>query len=89
MTARRLRKYGGSSPKLTNAEWLAIKLEYEGRCAYCFEVTARPTQEHVVPLARGGEHTRTNVVPACLGCNRSKGTKDLIIWLFPEGCRRG
>jgi 5-methylcytosine-specific restriction endonuclease McrA len=31
--------------------------------------------DHVVPLARGGTHTRDNLATACPSCNISKGTK--------------
>jgi 5-methylcytosine-specific restriction endonuclease McrA len=31
-----------------------------------------PSLDHVVPLARGGEHTYGNVRTACLGCNVRK-----------------
>lgn len=89
MSARRARKYGNSDERLTRGEWDAIKAAYDGRCAYCFAETARPTQEHVIPLSKGGAHARANVVPACPSCNRSKGTKTLWDWLFPERLCRG
>jgi 5-methylcytosine-specific restriction endonuclease McrA len=34
-----------------------------------------PSLDHVVPLSRGGEHSRANTKLAHLGCNLSKGTK--------------
>lgn len=33
-----------------------------------------PTIDHVIPIARGGEHSRANVQTACLLCNMRKGT---------------
>jgi len=35
-----------------------------------------PELEHVVPLARGGQHSYANVRCACKACNMAKGTKD-------------
>ncbi|MFI8830536.1 HNH endonuclease [Streptomyces afghaniensis] len=32
--------------------------------------------DHLVPLARGGAHSLSNLVPACQRCNTSKGAKD-------------
>lgn len=32
-----------------------------------------PNLDHIVPLARGGEHTRKNVQCLCRGCNTKKG----------------
>lgn len=52
------------------------------RCVYC----AMPldhhtaTLDHVVPLARGGEHDPGNLVVACAPCNRLKG--DLLPYEF-------
>lgn len=64
---------------LTTHEWREIWLRFGGRCAYC---DAPATElEHVVPLARGGDHTAENVVPACKPCNRSKSAKWLDDWL--------
>jgi 5-methylcytosine-specific restriction endonuclease McrA len=36
-----------------------------------------PELDHVVPITRGGEHTRANVRCACRRCNNQKGTKML------------
>jgi hypothetical protein len=32
-----------------------------------------PSIDHIIPIARGGEHSRANVQTACLGCNVRKG----------------
>jgi len=48
-------------------------------CQYCgrhFD-TKDLTIDHVVPLSRGGRTTWTNVVCACVECNRRKGNKTL------------
>lgn len=35
--------------------------------------TGRATSwHHLIPLARGGNHKRDNVIPACIACNSSK-----------------
>ena len=34
-----------------------------------------PSLDHVIPLARGGDHSRPNSALACMQCNRSKHTK--------------
>ena len=36
-----------------------------------------PVIDHIVPLARGGEHSRVNVACACWKCNASKGSRDM------------
>ena len=34
-----------------------------------------PSLDHIVPLSRGGAHSRANVQLACLGCNIKKGNR--------------
>jgi 5-methylcytosine-specific restriction endonuclease McrA len=59
---------------LTAEQWEAI-LEAAGHaCIYCGS-HEQPTQDHLTPLTRGGQHTAENVAPACGPCNQSKGTK--------------
>ena len=52
---------------------------YGGHCAYC-RVRVATQMDHVEPIAHGGKHTISNVVPACEPCNTRKGT---LHWL-PE-----
>jgi 5-methylcytosine-specific restriction endonuclease McrA len=39
-------------------------------CVYCGG--AQESRDHVVPVSRGGLHTRANMVPACHRCNHLK-----------------
>ena len=59
---------------LTRAEWEAIKAAYKGRCAYCGKKPKRLTQDHVIPISKGGGTTKENIVPACHPCNVQKFT---------------
>lgn len=36
--------------------------------------------EHITPLSRGGDDTRSNVGCACRTCNAEKGAKTLAEW---------
>jgi 5-methylcytosine-specific restriction endonuclease McrA len=73
--AQELRRYamerGASVSDLTAAQWQSIKALYRFRCAYC-GARVSLTQDHVVPLSKGGPHTAFNVVPACQRCNSRK-----------------
>ena len=63
---------------LLAAEWQSIKTAYRNRCAYCGVKETKQkqlTQDHVIPVARGGGYVRENIVPACQSCNSSKHTK--------------
>ncbi len=54
-----------------------IYLRDSGRCQYCrSNVTLGDcTFDHVVPRVRGGKTCWSNVVLACVACNRRKGSK--------------
>lgn len=69
---------------LTRKQWLEILGEFDHHCAYCNASGVRLTQDHMTPLSRGGQHTRDNIVPACLSCNASKGVRTLLEWIAPS-----
>lgn len=56
-------------------EWRRIVADYGGRCAYCGNKSDDLTQDHIIPISKGGEHVAANVVPACMFCNQSKRDK--------------
>lgn len=60
----------------TQFEW-ERKFFMLGRCCYyCGHplILKQATVDHLQPQSRGGEDTILNVVPACMSCNRRKGT---------------
>ena len=62
---------------LTAEEWQAILEAHDFRCAYCgrslLDLFTPPTRDHVIPISKGGDNTKENVVPACKSCNSRKG----------------
>ncbi len=70
---RRAKAFGRRADEtIDNAAIAAIFADYGDRCVYCgaggyLEV------EHFYPLSKGGHHVRSNLVPACIDCNRAKG----------------
>jgi hypothetical protein len=48
-------------------------------CAYCGEPWRHI--DHVKPFRRGGRNMLSNIRPACVECNSSKGSKDPLVWL--------
>lgn len=58
----------------------AIKSEFNHRCAYCGSQSKRLTLDHVLASSKGGIDSRRNLVPACVKCNDSKGSKNLTDW---------
>lgn len=60
---------------LTPEQWSAILDLFDQRCAYCAADDVALTQDHLIPLANGGAHSESNVVPACQPCNSRKGNR--------------
>ena len=61
---------------LTSEEWLNILKEYDYKCAYCGKKlidSFDTTRDHIIPLSKGGDNTKENIVPACRSCNCKKG----------------
>jgi len=63
----------------TAEEFEAVKEFFDYSCAYCGKQVAL-TVDHVVPLASGGSNNIENIVPACLSCNCSKGSREMLSW---------
>lgn len=82
---RRTAKYANTpiGEMLMSTEWLAILAEAAGHCHYC-DKEAKLTLDHVIPLSRGGKHSKDNVVAACVHCNCSKGKQTLEEWLMSQ-----
>ena len=62
---------------LTAQEWLDILEEYNYRCAYCgieFDCETLPTKDHIIPVSKGGDNVKENIVPACRSCNSRKNS---------------
>lgn len=60
---------------LTLEQWLGIKEFYENKCVYCGATNKPLTIDHIQPISKGGEHTASNIAPACKSCNSRKWNK--------------
>ena len=66
----------------TVEEWESLLDAHKGRCAYCNK-QEKLVEEHIVPLRRGGDHTLTNILPACVSCNSKKKSRtalEFFLW---------
>jgi len=77
---RRMREKGAVST-LTAEEWEDIKRTFKNKCVYCGE-QKKLEMDHIIPLSKGGNHTKGNVVPACRNCNAKKGDRTVLLQLF-------
>ncbi|MBA7573652.1 HNH endonuclease [Candidatus Atribacteria bacterium 1244-E10-H5-B2] len=63
---------------LTAQEWLDILVKHDCRCIYCGKKlidSFDTTRDHVIPISKGGNNVKENIVPACKSCNSKKGKK--------------
>ena len=77
--------------ELKQSQWWKNRRAYN-HCHYCErEVSARElTMDHIVPLARGGKTTKSNVVPCCKECNEQKLHLLPVEWeTYLERLRKG
>lgn len=66
---------------LTAEEWQHIKVSYKNRCVYCGEI--KPLEmDHIIPISKGGDHIKENIVPACRSCNAKKGDRPVLLQLL-------
>lgn len=75
----RAKRKGVTVRDFTAQEWREVQEAYNHHCAYCGQVFDNLTMDHVIPLSKGGWHTKNNIVPACKSCNSRKGIKELPI----------
>lgn len=64
----------------TFLDWELLKAHAGYRCARCGE--KKPlTQDHIVPLSKGGSDYIWNIQPLCKPCNSSKHDKRILFWV--------
>jgi 5-methylcytosine-specific restriction endonuclease McrA len=69
---RRALKRGVEIRDLTPQQWEYIKTASGHRCAYCKRKSKSLEQDHITPISQGGNHSFSNIVPACKSCNSKK-----------------
>lgn len=68
---------------LSAAQWREIKAAHGYKCAYCGKKLKKLTQDHITPISKGGEHSASNVIPACQACNSRKNDRAPLIAVQP------
>lgn len=71
---KRLNEAGSSH---TFEDWEFIKESFGFCCAGCgsSETDVLLTEDHIIPLSKGGTDNKDNIQPLCQSCNSKKGTK--------------
>jgi 5-methylcytosine-specific restriction endonuclease McrA len=70
---RRARKKGAGGV-VSESAWMQLCNHYGNVCLRCGS-SENITQDHIVPLSKGGSHTIDNLQPLCKSCNCSKHDK--------------
>lgn len=85
------REANGSGIRFKASDLTRIFAEQCGECLYCAsDISTEYEVDHFIPVKRGGGHEPSNIVLACMACNRSKGSKLPWEWMperFPIDCK--
>jgi 5-methylcytosine-specific restriction endonuclease McrA len=60
-------------------QWFKTQEYFDGACAYCGHHVPL-SQDHFVPVSKGGGYVASNIIPACKRCNSSKSQEDYFYW---------
>lgn len=64
----------------TTEQWEACLEYFNNSDAYTGLPMDIPSQDHIVPVSKGGNYTISNIIPCDKRINSSKGNRDMLTW---------
>lgn len=77
---RRMSRLANLPSDLTNTEWQECLEFFNHKDAYTGLPMENISQDHIIPLSKGGAYTKNNIIPCELSINKSKHIKDMEEW---------
>ena len=86
-TKQRYARKKGAKGNHTLKEWKLLKAQYGWTCPACKkrEPKIKLTEDHIIPLTKGGSNNINNIQPLCRSCNSIKNNKIIKYeWIYSK-----